>query len=45
MRVLLKRIIPVEAGFQPVHMDSGAGRERLIARVRKYSTIPLMQIH
>jgi poly-gamma-glutamate capsule biosynthesis protein CapA/YwtB (metallophosphatase superfamily) len=43
--VALKRIIPIEAGFQPVHMESAIGREKILARVQKYSTISLKQFH
>jgi poly-gamma-glutamate synthesis protein (capsule biosynthesis protein) len=43
--VALKRIIPIETGFQPSRIDSVARRRMVIERIQKYSTISLKQFH
>lgn len=43
--VSLKRIIPIDVGFQPSRISDAGVREKLFARTQRYSTIPLTEFH
>jgi poly-gamma-glutamate capsule biosynthesis protein CapA/YwtB (metallophosphatase superfamily) len=43
--VALKRIIPIDTGFQPAPVERPDRRAMIMARAQKYSTISLKQFH